>query len=126
MLTSETVREQTIRFQQDPLASNEDYSILKHHREHLNRKLEQQQHFTKKLLLLYSKITESNDFEEFIDTLKTNEPLLKEIFTLEGYKKRSRSISNSMEIDWFKYGLDITEYIANNDELLSLYNNGLL
>lgn len=68
------------------------------------------------------------ELPEFVDVLAENRDLLREIFTVENGFQKQKWISNDdiPQIDWDKFALDINAYIAENDQLLALYEDGLL
>ncbi|CCC70061.1 hypothetical protein NCAS_0D04800 [Naumovozyma castellii] len=126
MTISQVTHDSMTEFQAKPVEENIDYAALMHHKLHLERKLEQQRHFTQQLHLLYAELGKSHNYDEFINVLTENRPLLREIFTLEGSKMRNRTLKQKVDVDWSKYGLDISEYICDNEELWGLFEDGLL
>lgn len=124
MSTSPGACEWAQAFQKQELSQNEDYSTLAQHKSHLEARLLRQQYLGKRLQLLYAQIDKTRNYQEFVDVLMNSRSLLREIFTVEAQSKRASG--TEPEIDWSKFGVDLQEYVANDDELLTLYNNGLL
>lgn len=113
--------------QEHDLEENKDYRILKQQEKHLNNLLSRQDDMTSDLQLLYEKLDAVKNHQEFTDLLANNTSLLREIFTRENAQRnRSRLNQVAPTIDWSKYGLNIDDYISENDELASLQNDGLL
>ena len=112
MLTSQAVCDSVREFQRQELAQNDDYSTLAQHKGHLEARLLRHQYLSKRLQLLYAQID------------KTRRSLLREIFTMEAQGRRANSAEP--EVDWSKFGVDLQAYVCNDDQLLALYNDGLL
>lgn len=124
MVTPQAIQECVREFQEQELASNVDHSVLQQQKGHLEGRLLRERYLTKRLQLLYSQIDKTRNYQEFVDLLMNSRSLLREIFTVEGLSRRARQ--TDPEVDWSKFGVDIAEYVAGNDELLALYNDGLL
>lgn len=128
MLTSQVVYDSVKEFQDLDLDSdsnsNVDYLTLLQQKSYLENRLLRKKYYTKRLQLLYSQIDKTRNYQEFVDLLMNSRDLLREIFTMEGQDKNA--VNMDLDIDWSKFGLDISEYIANDDQLLALYNDGLL
>ncbi|EDO18754.1 hypothetical protein Kpol_1028p27 [Vanderwaltozyma polyspora DSM 70294] len=127
MLTPDGISDSIKKFQERDITENEDYLVLLQQRDILEKKLLDRRFLAKQLQLLYHQLDKTHNYQEFVDVLMNNRELLRNIFTLEGHLKRSKySVNLDVEIDWQKFGLDIMEYITNDDKLLALYNDGLL
>lgn len=127
MLTPKVIHDFLKEFQNEAIDADLDYCTLKHQKTYLESKLLQKKYLTKRLQLIYSQIDKTRNYQEFVDVLMNSKSLLREIFTLEGQNERLKTVNGSEpEIDWSKYGLDVSQYIANDDHLLALYNDGLL
>lgn len=121
--TDKTVKD----LQEKDIGENVDYQLLKQQETHLNNVLNRQENVTSKLRLLYEKLEGVRNHQEFTDMLANNKTLLREIFTLEGAQRNQSTLNHvAPNIDWSKYGVDIEDYIAQDDELLSLQDDGLL
>ncbi|KAL3231600.1 ADA histone acetyltransferase complex component 2 [Nakaseomyces bracarensis] len=126
MITPENVYNDITTFQEANIEENNDHMLLSQSKKCLERKLVEQQYLCKQMQLMYTLLDKTRNFQEFTDVLMNSRNLLREIFTLEGHMKRSAHLSSVPRIDWEKYGIDITEYIAADDELLALYSDGYL
>lgn len=127
MLTPKVIHDSLKEFQDEAINANLDYCMLTHQKTYLENKLLQRKYLNKRLQLIYSQIDKTRNYQEFVDVLMNSKSLLREIFTLEGQNERLKTMNDSEpEIDWSKYGLDVSQYIANDDHLLALYNDGLL
>lgn len=127
MSIPEAMNDSVREFQGQGMENNDDYLVLLQQKNVLEKKLLERQFFTKQLQLLYLQLDKTRNYQEFEDVLMNSRQLLIDIFTLEGQTKRSYGlITSDINIDWCKFGLDIYEYVTNDDELLSLYNDGLL
>lgn len=127
MSIPEAMNDSVREFQGQGMENNDDYLVLLQQKNVLEKKLLERQFFTKQLQLLYLQLDKTRNYQEFEDVLMNSRQLLIDIFTLEGQTKRSYGLTTSdVNIDWCKFGLDIYEYVTNDDELLSLYNDGLL
>ncbi|QLL31115.1 hypothetical protein HG536_0A09320 [Torulaspora globosa] len=124
MLTPQAIQNCVRKFQEQELESNVDHSVLQQQKSQLEGKLLRERYLTKRLQLLYSQIDKTRNYQEFVDLLMNSRSLLREIFTVEGLGRRARHADP--EVDWSKFGVDIADYVARNDELLALYNDGLL
>lgn len=125
MLTPDSVRESVEEFQKRSLCEDVDYSMLSHQKDFLDNKLLQKKYFNKQLLLLYSQLERTRNYQEFVDVLMNNRSLLREIFTLEGQSFTSSLVEPELDLS-FKFGIDVQEYINDDDELLALYGDDLL
>lgn len=113
------------QFQAQPLHESSEYEVLEHQRRHLTRQSAQRAYLGKQMLLLYQQIDKTRNYQEFTDVLENNASLLREIFTLESLVRRPRAAQP--ELDWSqRFGLSLHDYIAQNDELLTLQNGGYL
>lgn len=124
MLTPQAIHEAVTEFQEHDLESSVDHSVLAQQRNHLESRLLQERYLTKRLQQLYSQIDKTRNYQEFVDLLMNSRSLLREIFTVEGLAQRATVAEP--EVDWAKFGVDISSYVASNDRLLALYNDGLL
>lgn len=124
MLTSQAVCDSVREFQRQELAQNDDYSTLAQHKGHLEARLLRHQYLSKRLQLLYAQIDKTRNYQEFVDVLMNSRSLLREIFTMEAQGRRTNSAEP--EVDWSKFGVDLQAYVGNDDQLLTLYNDGLL
>lgn len=127
MLTPKVIHDSLKEFQDEAIDADLDYCTLTHQKTYLESKLLQKKYLTKRLQLIYSQIDKTRNYQEFVDVLMNSKSLLREIFTLEGQNERLKTVNGSEpEIYWSKFGLDVSQYIANDDHLLALYNDGLL
>ncbi|KAG0658798.1 hypothetical protein C6P44_003973 [Monosporozyma unispora] len=127
MLTPEDAVNTVQDLQEQDLEKNNDYQILKQQETHLNKILSRQDDMTTKLQLLYEKLDAVKNYQEFTDLLANNTSLLREIFTKEKAQRNQAGINQvAPRIDWSKYGFNIEDYIAEDDELTTLQNDGLL
>lgn len=128
MLTSEDTLNTIKQFQEEDLAKNIDYKVLKQQESHLSKLINRQDTFTRRLQLLYEKLDAVKNYQEFTDLLVNNSSLLREIFSLENTQRKQPTLNQiAPNIDWTKYGLhNLEDYIVDDDELLSLQNDGLL
>lgn len=124
MLISQAACDSVREFQGQELGQNHDYSTLSHHRGHLEARLLRQQYLGKRLQLLYAQIDKTRNYQEFVDVLMNSRSLLREIFTVEAQGRRATAAEP--EVDWSKFGVDLQAYVADDDQLLTLYNHGLL
>lgn len=124
MLTPQAIQDSVRKFQEQELEKSVDHSILQQQKSHLESRLMRERYLTKRMQQLYSQIDKTRNYQEFVDLLMNSRTLLREIFTVEGLARRARPVEP--EIDWSKFGLDISGYVAQNDQLLALYNDGLL
>lgn len=128
MLTSADTVNTVNEFQEQDLGENIDYKVLKQQEGHLSKLIDRQDTFTRKLQLLYEKLDAVKNYEEFTDLLINNTSLLREIFSLENSQRKQHPLNQlAPSIDWSKYGLhNISDYIIENDDLVSLQNDRLL
>ncbi|KAK5781762.1 Ahc2p PWA37_004666 [Arxiozyma heterogenica] len=128
MLTSTDTINTVKEFQEQDLIKNVDYKILKQQEGHLNKLIDRQDTFTKKLQILYERLDAVKNYEEFTDLLVNSSTLLREIFSLDNAQKKQPLLNQlAPSIDWSKYGLhNISNYIIEDDDLISLQNDGLL
>ncbi|SCU92816.1 LAFA_0F13058g1_1 [Lachancea sp. 'fantastica'] len=121
------------QFQEEDLAENSDYALLKHTRAHLQNKLLRKKYLVKQLQLLYAQLDKTRNYQEFVDTLMGSRPLLREVFALEQHSKLSSQVTAEARqnqhqqqhsswgdvatpsIKWSKYGVDVEEYLLAND-----------
>lgn len=128
MLTSTDTVNTIKEFQEQDLIKNIDYKVLKQQEGHLNKLIDRQDTFTKKLQILYERLDAVKNYEEFTDLLVNSSTLLREIFSLDNAQKKQPLLNQlAPTIDWSKYGLhNISNYIIKDDDLISLQNDGLL
>lgn len=128
MLTSTDTVNTIKEFQEQDLIKNIDYKVLKQQEGHLNKLIDRQDTFTKKLQILYERLDAVKNYEEFTDLLVNSSTLLREIFSLDNAQKKQPLLNQlAPTIDWSKYGLhNISNYIIEDDDLISLQNDGLL
>lgn len=128
MLTSTDTVNTIKEFQEQDLIKNIDYKVLKQQEGHLNKLIDRQDTFTKKLQILYERLDAVKNYEEFTNLLVNSSTLLREIFSLDNAQKKQPLLNQlAPTIDWSKYGLhNISNYIIEDDDLISLQNDGLL
>ncbi|AET38238.1 Ahc2p Ecym_2517 [Eremothecium cymbalariae DBVPG len=108
---SNVLRMSLERFQKEPLEENRDYVVLQQARDHAAGQLPDLRYLSKQMQQLYQQLDKTRNYQEFVDVLMKNKPLLREIFTLE---KMSQRAAVSPKINWRKYGLDVEEYLIEN------------
>ncbi|SMN20657.1 similar to Saccharomyces cerevisiae YCR082W AHC2 Component of the ADA histone acetyltransferase complex [Maudiozyma saulgeensis] len=113
-------------FQGKDLEENEDLRALLQQKKYLERKLVEKQEFETKLQQLYDQIDRTKNYQELVDGLTNCRALLSEIFTREGQAKRNPLQAGQIELDWSKYGLDLAAYVAEHEQLLKSYEQGML
>ncbi|AJQ34021.1 Ahc2p [Saccharomyces cerevisiae YJM1418] len=128
MITPKGTHDAVAKFQQTDLHQDLDYIVLQQRRTQLETLINERESFVKNLCSLFHKIQNTKNYQEFVDVLAENRDLLREIFTVENGFQKQKWISNDdiPQIDWDKFALDINAYIAENDQLLALYEDGLL
>lgn len=113
-------------FQENELNENEDVRLLTQQKKYLERKLTEKQEFEAHLQQLYDQIDSTKNYQELVDGLANCRELLEQIFTKEGQAKRHPVETDQLEIDWSKYGVDLAAYVAEHEELLKSYHDGML
>ncbi|CEP61093.1 Ahc2p LALA0_S02e06568g [Lachancea lanzarotensis] len=119
------------QFQEDDLAENSDYALLKHTKAHLQNKLLRKKYLVKQLQVLYAQLDKTRNYQEFVDTLMGSRQLLREVFALEQHSETSSKVTSEVRhhhhhhssrsdvttpsINWNKYGIDVEEYLLAND-----------
>lgn len=127
MITAEDTVDEIKKLQENDLNENIDYRVMQQQETQLNNISNRQNELIDKLQLLYGKLDAVKNHEEFTDLLANNSSLLREIFTMESCQRSESALNHrAPNIDWSKYGLDIEDYIADDEELLALRNRGLL
>lgn len=128
MITPKATYDSVVKFQKTDLHQDLDYIVLQQRRKQLEALIIERESFVKNLCSLFYKIQKTKNYQEFVDVLAENRDLLREIFTVENGFQKQRWITDDTipQIDWNKFALDINAYIAENDQLLALYEDGLL
>ncbi|CAI4037654.1 hypothetical protein SMKI_03G1320 [Saccharomyces mikatae IFO 1815] len=128
MITPKGTFDSISRFQETDLHQDLDYTVLQQRRTQLETLITERESFVKNLCSLSHKIQKTKNYQEFVDVLAENRELLREIFTMEnGFQKQRWTNDDDIpQIDWNKFAVDINAYIAENDQLLALYEDGLL
>ena len=128
MITPKGTHDAVAKFQKTDLHQDLDYIVLQQRRTQIETLINERESFVKNLCSLFHKIQNTKNYQEFVDVLAENRDLLREIFTVENGFQKQKWISNDdiPQIDWDKFALDINAYIAENDQLLALYEDGLL
>lgn len=111
-------RERAENLQKQPLEQNEDWQRLKQQRAYLERKLQERRALEEQLRELYSRLDTCEGPEELREQLQQCRELLRQVFTSQGQVKRSPLQSRLLELDWERYGIDVSEYVASSDSLL--------
>ncbi|CCK72059.1 Ahc2p KNAG_0I02740 [Huiozyma naganishii CBS 8797] len=122
--SEDSVRE----FQETAVERCAEHELLRQQRTHLERLLYRKKYLCKELQLLYLQIDKTRNYQEFLDVLTHSRPLLREIFTMESQQRAVQAGNlRAPDIDWVdKFGINLEDYVVDNDRLLSLYNEGLL
>ncbi|SCV04101.1 LAME_0H15764g1_1 [Lachancea meyersii CBS 8951] len=115
------------QFQEEDLAENPDYALLKHTKAHLQNRQLRKKYLVKQLQLLYAQLDKTRNYQEFVDTLMGSRQLLSEIFALEKHKERSSVVTPVIRngarssdlvapsVNWSHYGIDVEEYLLASD-----------
>ncbi|AMD22554.1 HHL216Wp [Eremothecium sinecaudum] len=111
MSTPNGVLEAVKRFQKEPLEENRDYMVLQQAKNHVERRLPEMKYLSKQMQQLYQLLDKTRNYQEFVDVLMNNGPLLQEIFMLERHTQRKPP---TPRINWRKFGLDVEEYLIEN------------
>ncbi|EJS44489.1 ahc2p [Saccharomyces arboricola H-6] len=128
MITPKSTYDSIAKFQETNLHEDLDYTVLEQRRTQLETLITKRESFIRNLCSLFHKVQKTKNYQEFVDVLMESRDLLQEIFTVEnGFETQKWANHDDIpQIDWDKFSLDINAYIAENDQLLALYEDGLL
>lgn len=128
MITPKGTYESVAKFQEANLHEDLDYAVLEQRRTQLETLILERESFIKNLCGLFHRVQKTKNYQEFVDVLTGSRDLLREIFTVEnGFQKQNWANHEDIpHIDWDRFALDINAYIAKNDQLLALYEDGFL
>ncbi|CAI4056835.1 Ahc2p SKDI_03G1400 [Saccharomyces kudriavzevii IFO 1802] len=128
MITPKGTYDSVAKFQGTDLHQDVDYAVLEQRRTQLEALIVERESFIKNLCSLSHKIQNTKNYQEFVDVLMESRDLLREIFTVENGFQKQKWVNHDdiPQVDWDKFAISMNAYIAENDKLLAMYEDGLL
>ncbi|CCH61960.1 hypothetical protein TBLA_0F04270 [Henningerozyma blattae CBS 6284] len=120
------INESIEEFQKNDIENDLDYKMLLQQKQQLEKLKSDKLEVYNRLEQLYKDLQHSQNYNELLRFIEKNGTKLQDTLTLEGQQNRSQSKLLDVEIEWEKYGVNLAEYILEDEELLALYHSGLL